>query len=674
MCGIGLTLFPASTPSDPIEQKVKDAIRNRGPDYQGQESFYETNENLHDRWKLTLLASVLHMRGDYIVKQPYFDNDIYLLWNGECYSHSITMKNESIMPYDIANETENSSDTELVMKLIQRTLQENVNENDTMRLKSLATMFSNVCGEYSFIFYVESMHSIYFGRDALGRRSLLISSNAINDDIGSTVSQLIVSSSGLVEYNNPMRELPAGRVYCLTLENGLLNWEVIPKTDQVNTINISPQTYPLILPFPRGDDAPTSIIGASEQLFLQLDRAVRRRVIHAPKPLTNDNYADDARVAILFSGGVDSVVLAALSHFHVLSDQYIDLINVAFASSSISTYGQDQDPFNLSPDRQAALLSYKDLKKMWPERKWRFVAVNVEYSEVLQYESHILNLISPLTTTMDFNISTAFFFASRGIGTVLYESDCQSAGLRFGNDTKVERENIVCSSLGCKRKANSKCCFLSCKPCCNMYQRPINQYFGGKADMCTIHNSPKTRGPQNKNSKQILSTVDKAKKIATQYHSKSKIILVGIGADEQMAGYGRHRSTFNRGGYEALRDELQMEKGRLWTRNLGRDDRCISSHGKEARFPFLDEHVVSFLNCLDVTELCDMKKPQGVGDKMILRIIAKQLGLLTCSGLVKRAIQFGSRIAKVSDVDRFGSSRKASGTSIHFQQSINTNQ
>jgi len=104
-----------------------------------------------------------------------------------------------------------------------------------------------------------------------------------------------------------------------------------------------------------------------------------------------------------------------------------------------------------------------------------------------------------------------------------------------------------------------------------------------------------------------------------------------------------------------------MEKGRLWTRNLGRDDRCISFHGKEARFPFLDEDVVAYLGSLDVVDFCDMRQPQGLGDKTILRLVAKHIGVGQCSGLIKRAIQFGSRIAKCSDVDRFGSSRKASG-------------
>lgn len=42
--------------------------------------------------------------------------------------------------------------------------------------------------------------------------------------------------------------------------------------------------------------------------------------------------------------------------------------------------------------------------------------------------------------------------------------------------------------------------------------------------------------------------------------------MVGLGADEQMAGYGRHRTSFRKGGAKALEAELALDMGRLWTR------------------------------------------------------------------------------------------------------------
>lgn len=61
------------------------------------------------------------------------------------------------------------------------------------------------------------------------------------------------------------------------------------------------------------------------------------------------------------------------------------------------------------------------------------------------------------------------------------------------------------------------------------------------------------------------------------------MILTGIGADEQLAGYSRHRVRYKSSGLEGLVKELAMELGRISSRNLGRDDRIIGDHGKEAR-------------------------------------------------------------------------------------------
>jgi asparagine synthetase B (glutamine-hydrolysing) len=56
----------------------------------------------------------------------------------------------------------------------------------------------------------------------------------------------------------------------------------------------------------------------------------------------------------------------------------------------------------------------------------------------------------------------------------------------------------------------------------------------------------------------------------SSYQSRCKILLVGIGADEQLAGYSRHRTVYQRGGMEGLVRELNMDTARIYNRNLGR--------------------------------------------------------------------------------------------------------
>jgi hypothetical protein len=57
-----------------------------------------------------------------------------------------------------------------------------------------------------------------------------------------------------------------------------------------------------------------------------------------------------------------------------------------------------------------------------------------------------------------------------------------------------------------------------------------------------------------------------------------------------------------------------------------------------------------------------MTLPQGYGDKMILREAARAAGVSDrCVHLVKRAIQFGTRVAKHTNLQCHGSNRKGKG-------------
>jgi asparagine synthetase B (glutamine-hydrolysing) len=160
----------------------------------------------------------------------------------------------------------------------------------------------------------------------------------------------------------------------------------------------------------------------------------------------------------------------------------------------------------------------------------------------------------------------------------------------------------------------------------------------------------------------------------THYTSTARILLSGLGADELFGGYSRHRNAFLNGrcketpnssvsnevdasGFKnpldkcfiGLLDQLQWDLDHLPTRNLGRDCRVISSLSKEVRWPFLAHPVVSFSCTIPVHWKCDLRNEigRGVGEKVWLRLLARQLGFDRVAVEKKRAVQFGARTAKI---------------------------
>lgn len=131
------------------------------------------------------------------------------------------------------------------------------------------------------------------------------------------------------------------------------------------------------------------------------------------------------------------------------------------------------------------------------------------------------------------------------------------------------------------------------------------------------------------------------------YSSPCRVILIGSGADELFGGYTRHRNAFKRSTphQDLLLEELELDWIRLPSRNLARDDRVIADNGITVRAPFIEEKFVNFVQRLKPLQRCFPALPEGVGDKLLLRLCAFKLGLTNSSKFRKRALQFGSRIA-----------------------------
>lgn len=157
-----------------------------------------------------------------------------------------------------------------------------------------------------------------------------------------------------------------------------------------------------------------------------------------------------------------------------------------------------------------------------------------------------------------------------------------------------------------------------------------------------------------------ISTVILTHLLDGYFQTSAKVLLSGLGADEVFGGYARYNTAAKRS-MQALQDEISLDLDRLWERNFGRDDRVISCNGKECRYPFLDKQVIATAGQIPIDFICDFTMHRGMGEKRILRQIAKNMGLDLVQHFEKRAIQFGTKIAKISNKAKFGSNRKANG-------------
>jgi asparagine synthetase B (glutamine-hydrolysing) len=107
--------------------------------------------------------------------------------------------------------------------------------------------------------------------------------------------------------------------------------------------------------------------------------------------------------------------------------------------------------------------------------------------------------------------------------------------------------------------------------------------------------------------------------------SIAKLILNGLGADEVFGGYSRYYTHLKNKQMEELKAEFALDLDRLWIRNFGRDDRCISYHNKTCAFPYLDLSVIEFAARIPMQELFYEDELYKL-NKKVLRDLATECG------------------------------------------------
>lgn len=154
-----------------MSQNTRDLLQHRGPDVL-QERYIE-----RDGLYLTFISSVLSLRGETVVSQPLIDDQTgsLLCWNGEAWL--------------VGNQKVTGNDSKAVFDLL---LSAGSVEID--QALEILDAFSHIQGPYACVFYDSRQSQIYFGRDGLGRRSL-VTTTAENGD-------LIISSVSTPDYKN----------------------------------------------------------------------------------------------------------------------------------------------------------------------------------------------------------------------------------------------------------------------------------------------------------------------------------------------------------------------------------------------------------------------------------------------------------------------------------------
>ncbi|KAJ1901030.1 hypothetical protein LPJ66_001075 [Kickxella alabastrina] len=547
MCGIQLLVRQNACAADASTEKLWAdltlANSRRGPD-------------AHDELTITLRfftlrigAHVLHLRGAHPQPQPLINAQTgdMLCWNGEVFSG---------LPVG------NSNDGLMLFHELQRV--KKLHPKDF-----ILRVFSRIEGPYAFVYVDRESETVWFARDVLGRRSLLVK------------RQQGLWLASVARAGEAWAEVAAQRIFQLDLA-------AAPQADEVGEPPLLLAEHewryadnagdsPLVLPFGRVTDthgAGTSSLGAPSAGLPEIDAAwlpfvdglqatLSAALLQRTDSVPHHGDPGTPRIGILFSGGIDCITLAALLAQQLPVTEPIELFNVAFENPRQLKHAAttlSQPKYNV-PDRKTGIQGWIELRRLYPDQEWRFVEVDVPYAQVLMHREHIRSLLCPADTVMDMSIGMAIWFASRGIGRIKHDAQ---------DDEGVE------------------------------------------------------------------------------YTGQARVLILGMGADEQLGGYSRHRVAWDRRHQWAdLGAEIRLDVERISCRNLGRDDRVVSDHAREARYPFLAAEVVAFLANVPLDRKMDMRYPRGIGEKILLRLLAQRIGLVNACMLPKRAIQFGARTAKM---------------------------
>jgi asparagine synthetase B (glutamine-hydrolysing) len=203
MCGIFCSISRSCFISP--DKATKQLLQNRGPDSSGQREIVvdappRENAKASPALHINFLSTVLSLRGTSVVEQPlhHADTDSTFCWNGEAWS--------------VGDELVTGNDSQLIFAKFLTASSNNAPEDS---IRAVITLLTTIRGPYAFVFYDAVHKLVYYGRDCLGRRSLL-RKTTLDDTL--VLSSVCDNTSG-----DSWTEVEADGIYIIDLNVSLSN-------------------------------------------------------------------------------------------------------------------------------------------------------------------------------------------------------------------------------------------------------------------------------------------------------------------------------------------------------------------------------------------------------------------------------------------------------------------
>ena len=270
-----------------------ESIKHRGEDYS--ETYIDEENKIGLGHNLLSIFNLINQDEIYDNleenKQPIILNDLVLVFNGEIYNFN---KLESFLRENNPDYAESKSDSQLLANLINHYYNIFAEENNhEMLLESVKSVLPQLDGDYSFAVYDKKYNNIAVARDQIGVKPLFYGMNKDNDLKAFASEKKALWKSGIGD--DDILDLMPGSV--------LYNWKAIDLDDSLINRIINTDFKEL-----KGNyndykdylDTKDSYEVYRELLADDLYSAVEKRV---------ENIID---VGLIFSGGVDSTILALI--------------------------------------------------------------------------------------------------------------------------------------------------------------------------------------------------------------------------------------------------------------------------------------------------------------------------------------------------------------------------